>query len=56
MVEVMGTRTVRLLTSPQPSEYSFDSVAGETFTQEALFEGQSPLCRPRAAIELWCDP
>jgi hypothetical protein len=41
VVEVVGTRTVRLLTSPQSSEYSFDCVAGETFTQEALFEGQS---------------
>ena len=41
MVEVVGNRTVRLLTSPQPSQYSFDCVAGETFSQEALFEGVS---------------
>jgi len=40
VVEVVGDRTVRLLTSPQPSQYSFDCVAGETFSQEALFEGQ----------------
>ncbi len=40
MVEVVGNRTVRLLTSPQPSQYSFDCVAGEAFSQEALFEGQ----------------
>ena len=40
MVEVMGNRTVRLLTSPQPSDYSFDCVAGETFSQDALFKGK----------------
>ena len=41
VVEVLGNQTVQLLTSPQPSQYSFDCVAGETFSQEALFEGTS---------------
>ena len=50
MVEVVGTRTVRLLTTPQPSEYSFDCVAGETLTQEALFEGQFAKCTPSSAV------
>ena len=49
MVEVVGNRTVRLLTSPQPSQYSFDCVAGESFSQEALFEGQPAELRMASA-------
>ena len=39
VVDVVGPRTVRLLTQP-PHQFNFDSVVGEAFTQRELFEGE----------------
>ena len=60
-LEVTGPNTLRLETSPAPHHYTFDCVAGEAFTQEALYTGAvrlapqfcTQLVGQSAAEQLW---
>lgn len=38
-LEVTGPQTLRLETTPDPHHYTFDCVAGEAFSQDALYNG-----------------
>ena len=40
-LEVTGPQTLRLETTPTPLSYTFDCVASENFTQEALYNGDA---------------
>lgn len=39
-LEVTGPQSLRLETQPKPHNYTFDCVAGESSSQEALYEGE----------------
>jgi Kinesin motor domain len=43
-LEVTGPQSLRLETTPSPHNYTFDCVASENFTQEALYEGELHAC------------
>lgn len=51
-LEVTGPQTLRLETTPDPHNYTFDCVAGEAFSQEALYNGDHCI---RAFVQCCCS-